>query len=339
MRLNDLFENDGTDWMDHMRALAHKMAPQDKLKQAHAQRQGKEKSERKARVEQDRARLPELQAEYQAMKDEYAQLGGGSYQYADSEQNLSDQERRARDMELSLKRLANRIHDARENNSLEEFAMDNNGYSGATTSPVTSGTAVSQNLPSMNTAKNIDSPQTAVVQPSLDPTIKNVFQTAQDANQQRLDRRSDMAATSPADAAQMKKDYQRSIVNPEFLNDLPDTKTDIAPPAPATKPQPDTMVKQTPSTKPAVASAKSGSWQELHQLNKDTIANPNRIFPGQKIKITPFGDEYIVKKGDTLSGIASAMRNTGMPPSAVKENATPGDLYQILRNAGLKNTP
>jgi hypothetical protein len=102
------------DWMDDMRALAHKMHPQDKLKQAHADREAQRKSEHQARIKQDRASLPELEAEYQALQGEYEKLGGSNWQYADREQNLSDQERRARDMEGHLRHLANRIHTAKQ---------------------------------------------------------------------------------------------------------------------------------------------------------------------------------------------------------------------------------
>jgi hypothetical protein len=37
------------------------------------------------------------------------------------------------------------------------------------------------------------------------------------------------------------------------------------------------------------------------------IKNPNKIFPGQKVKL-PSGGSYTVKKGDTLSGIAQSVR-------------------------------
>jgi hypothetical protein len=49
----------------------------------------------------------------------------------------------------------------------------------------------------------------------------------------------------------------------------------------------------------------TGGWQEIYQLNKNVIgANPNLIYPGQKLKI-PGGGEYTVKPGDNLSKIAA----------------------------------
>jgi len=55
-------------------------------------------------------------------------------------------------------------------------------------------------------------------------------------------------------------------------------------------------------------------WQDIAQANK--IANPDRIYPGQEIKL-PNGRSTIVDKGDTLSSIASRYRqgyyNDGRP--------------------------
>jgi len=45
------------------------------------------------------------------------------------------------------------------------------------------------------------------------------------------------------------------------------------------------------------------SWQEIYDLNKDQIKNPNLIYPNQKLKM-PGGGEYVVKAGDSLSKIA-----------------------------------
>ena len=51
------------------------------------------------------ARLPELKAEYEAMRAEYKSLGGSDWQYADREQNLTPAERKARDMEGQMNNL------------------------------------------------------------------------------------------------------------------------------------------------------------------------------------------------------------------------------------------
>jgi len=45
------------------------------------------------------------------------------------------------------------------------------------------------------------------------------------------------------------------------------------------------------------------SWQDIYNLNKDQIKNPNLIYPDQKFKM-PGGGEYVVKPGDSLSKIA-----------------------------------
>ena len=45
------------------------------------------------------------------------------------------------------------------------------------------------------------------------------------------------------------------------------------------------------------------NWQDIYDLNKDQIKNPNLIYPNQKFKM-PGGGEYVVKAGDSLSKIA-----------------------------------
>ena len=101
------------DWMQDMKAMAHKMAPQDKLRQAHAERMAQEKAEQQQRLQQDIDNLPELISQYNAMQAEYKSLGGSNWQYADREQNLSDRERQARNMEGALHHLSTRIHRAK----------------------------------------------------------------------------------------------------------------------------------------------------------------------------------------------------------------------------------
>ena len=101
------------DWMDDMRAMAHKMAPQDKMRERQAERAAQEKLERQQRIQQDIENLPDLISQYNDMEAEYDSMGGSNWQYADSEQNLSDEERRARNMETSMRQLADRIHTAK----------------------------------------------------------------------------------------------------------------------------------------------------------------------------------------------------------------------------------
>ncbi len=78
----------------------------------------KARDERDRKAEQERqlaslvARLPELRAEYEQMKDEYKSLGGSNWQYADREQNLTDYERKARSMEGPMNNLWRQIQAA-----------------------------------------------------------------------------------------------------------------------------------------------------------------------------------------------------------------------------------
>jgi LysM repeat protein len=214
---------------------------------------------------------------------------------------------------------------------------------------------------STGTSTTIDSDHVSADQ------IGNVFKAVQDVDQEYRDKDAAKRA-DPAKAAQMKQSYQDRIVNPEFMNDLSDTDAEPVTPAKPVYNNPDADTGDTVGNKinsvgdqkgvaastttsspppPAKMPAKqitsvkppaAGSWQELAQLNKSTIPNPDRIYPGQKIKITPYGDEYVVKPGDTLSSIAKSMKGMDTP-RRLKENTARTDLYQILRNAGLKNTP
>ena len=110
------------DWMDDMRAMAHKMAPQDKMRERQAERDAQAKAERQQRIQQDIENLPDLISQYNDMEAEYESMGGKNWQYADREQNLSDEERQARGMETSMRQLADRIHTAKtaKNKSLAE---------------------------------------------------------------------------------------------------------------------------------------------------------------------------------------------------------------------------
>jgi hypothetical protein len=76
-------------------------------------RDEKERKDTLARqLAKDIADLPELRAEYAAMKDEYKSLGGSDWQYADREQNLTDRERKARSMEGPMNNLWRKINAA-----------------------------------------------------------------------------------------------------------------------------------------------------------------------------------------------------------------------------------
>lgn len=54
----------------------------------------------------------------------------------------------------------------------------------------------------------------------------------------------------------------------------------------------------------SAAPAQAG-WKQIWDLNRETIKNPNLIYPGQQIKL-PNGKSYTVVAGDTLNKIAAA---------------------------------
>ena len=95
-----------------------------------------------------------------------------------------------------------------------------------------------------------------------------------------------------------------------FGVEIPDTSTrKIAPASKTTAP-----------AAPAAASKTTApAWQDIVAANK--IANPNRIYPGQKLTI-PGRGQYEVQPGDTLSSIAA--RNT-QAAAIPKYTPSPGD--------------
>jgi hypothetical protein len=103
------------------------------------------------------------------------------------------------------------------------------------------------------------------------------------------------------------------------------TPAAVVPPA-AAKPTavtpPAASLKDLPAEKPS-------SWKDIAQANG--IANPNRIMPGQTLKI-PGRADYVVKPGDTLADIAAGQ--TKAPKSA----PSPGDT-QPAAVAVLKKYP
>jgi hypothetical protein len=114
------------DWMKDIKAMAHKMAPQDKMRERQAERDAQAKAERQQKIQKDIDNLPDLIAQYNRMESEYESMGGSNWQYADSEQNLSDEERRARNMETSMRQLANRIHAAKKASEGKKENMNTN---------------------------------------------------------------------------------------------------------------------------------------------------------------------------------------------------------------------
>lgn len=89
--------------------------------------------------------------------------------------------------------------------------------------------------------------------------------------------------------------------------------------------------------------AKFGTtYQELAKLNG--IANPNKIYPGQVIKLTgsaptaapKAAGNYTVKAGDTLSGIAAKFGTTYQELAKINGIANPNKIYpgQVLKLTG-----
>lgn len=63
-----------------------------------------------------------------------------------------------------------------------------------------------------------------------------------------------------------------------------------------------------------------GSWQEVWKSNP-AIKNPNKIYPGQEIKLPGSTEKHIVSPGDTLEKIAAKVRRGEIGGSSVDPNA------------------
>lgn len=63
----------------------------------------------------------------------------------------------------------------------------------------------------------------------------------------------------------------------------------------------------------SIAAKYGHSWQELWALNRDRVSNPNKIYPGQVLRVwgtTPASGPshvYVVESGDTLSSIGAKL--------------------------------
>ena len=62
-------------------------------------------------------------------------------------------------------------------------------------------------------------------------------------------------------------------------------------------------------------------------VNRNGIANPNVIYPGQKIYLTGQSNAYTIKSGDTLSGIAAAFHTTWQALAGKNHIANPNVIY------------
>lgn len=84
------------------------------------------------------------------------------------------------------------------------------------------------------------------------------------------------------------------------------------------------------------ANPRPGSWQELARLNN--ITDPRKLQAGTYIK-TPDGGSIYVNKGDTLSGLAQYMRNTGTGNQRIKEVELPPNLTRDEMQQQMRTTP
>ena len=116
-----------------------------------------------------------------------------------------------------------------------------------------------------------------------------------------------------------------------------------APPvAPAPAPSGQTYTVQSGDTLSGIAAKYGTSYQAIASLNG--IADPNRIYPGQVLKISgnapaapaPSGQTYTVQSGDTLSGIAAKYGTSYQAIASLNGIADPNRIYtgQVLRISG-----
>ena len=136
------------------------------------------------------------------------------------------------------------------------------------------------------------------------------------------------------------KDYP-SIIKSNGLNGYAGgTVTPSPQPSPQPVPQPTetTYTVVAGDTLSGIASRYGTTYQELARINN--IANPNLIYVGQVIKIPTSGTNstsnvitYTVKKGDTLSGIASRYGTTYQKIAQDNGIANPNLIYagQVLK--------
>ncbi len=99
------------------------------------------------------------------------------------------------------------------------------------------------------------------------------------------------------------KDYP-NIIKTAGLNNSNNDSNPVEPPEPS-KPETVNYVVKKGDTLSGIASRYGLSYQTLAEYNN--ISNPDKIYPNQIIKIPSNGitpDTYVVKKNDTLSGIA-----------------------------------
>lgn len=128
------------------------------------------------------------------------------------------------------------------------------------------------------------------------------------------------------------KDYP-AIIKEKKLNGF-SGNTPTPNPTPNPTPADTTYVVKSGDTLSGIASRYNKTYQELARYNN--IVNPNKIYPGQVIKIpggnAPMPTTYVVKSGDTLSVIASKYNTTYQKIAKDNNIANPNLIYpgQVL---------
>ncbi len=80
-----------------------------------------------------------------------------------------------------------------------------------------------------------------------------------------------------------------------------------------------------------IAKTYNTTYQNLAKINN--IKDPNKIYVGQKIQITPVTNTYTVKKGDTLSQIAKTYNTTYQNLAKINNIKDPNKIYvgQVIK--------
>jgi len=98
--------------------------------------------------------------------------------------------------------------------------------------------------------------------------------------------------------------------------------------------QPEGLPNQRPTMKSIDDPRQSGpAYKQLYLNNKDTITDPNKIKVGQVIDL-PNGTPYVVKAGDTLSGIAQRFKR--MSESMMPSKNFAGSKQNPINGKGIK---
>lgn len=128
--------------------------------------------------------------------------------------------------------------------------------------------------------------------------------------------------------AYMTKEAWLKYANPSGEAVAP-TPTPAPEPTPVPQPNTVTYTVQPGDTLSGIAAAYDTTYQHLADING--IANPNLIYAGQVIRIDGSVDQtrtvYIVKEGDTLSGIAAAYNTTYQHLADINGIANPNLIY------------